>query len=150
MLIIWGFRGRLANVAMLTLACRNGHVAAHRLVKVTRWFTLFFIPVIPIRRSYYSVCAHCGLQVKWGKEEAEAAAAHATTSQPSTAEPVAPPLPSGQLFAGDGDAGVAEPVPATQSSPSSLPPAGWYPDPSGAGGHRYWDGRSWTGQVQPS
>jgi hypothetical protein len=24
------------------------------------------------------------------------------------------------------------------------PPPGWYPDPSGAPGHRYFDGRSWT------
>ncbi len=26
----------------------------------------------------------------------------------------------------------------------SNPPAGWYPDPSGAPGQRYWDGQSWT------
>jgi hypothetical protein len=24
------------------------------------------------------------------------------------------------------------------------PPPGWYPDPSGAPGHRYWDGSAWT------
>lgn len=28
-----------------------------------------------------------------------------------------------------------------------MPPAGWYPDPSGAFAHRYWDGRTWTGYV---
>jgi hypothetical protein len=28
-------------------------------------------------------------------------------------------------------------------------PAGWYPDPSGAPQHRYWDGRSWTEHLQP-
>jgi hypothetical protein len=27
---------------------------------------------------------------------------------------------------------------------SSLPPAGWYPNPSGAPGQRYFDGRDWT------
>jgi hypothetical protein len=38
----------------------------------------------------------------------------------------------------------------------SPPPAGWYPDPSGAQGQRYWDGTAWTepppatAQQQPS
>jgi hypothetical protein len=38
----------------------------------------------------------------------------------------------------------------------SLPPAGWYPDPSGGPGQRYWDGTAWTepppttAQQQPS
>lgn len=29
-----------------------------------------------------------------------------------------------------------------------LPPPGWYPNPAGAGGYRYWDGHNW-GQVAP-
>lgn len=28
-------------------------------------------------------------------------------------------------------------------------PAGWYPDPAGGGGQRYWDGATWTGHVAP-
>lgn len=28
------------------------------------------------------------------------------------------------------------------------PPAGWYDDPAGSGGRRYWNGSAWTEQVQ--
>ena len=31
---------------------------------------------------------------------------------------------------------------------SNLPPAGWYPDPSGAQGTRWWDGQRWTDHTQ--
>jgi hypothetical protein len=32
----------------------------------------------------------------------------------------------------------------------SLPPAGWYPDPSGAPVQRYWDGTRWAAQQAPA
>lgn len=31
----------------------------------------------------------------------------------------------------------------------TLPPAGWYPDPTGAPGTRWWDGAAWSGHVRP-
>jgi hypothetical protein len=83
---------------MLTLACRNGHVAAHRLIQVTRWFTLFLIPIIPFNQRHYSICAQCGVQVGWSKEDAERAVARgAATIASAPVDPVAPPLENGGI-----------------------------------------------------
>jgi len=33
--------------------------------------------------------------------------------------------------------------------PTPAVPAGWYPDPAGGGGQRWWDGTQWSEHVQP-
>lgn len=33
---------------------------------------------------------------------------------------------------------------------SDNPAPGWYPDPAGPSGHRYWDGATWTNDVAPA
>jgi hypothetical protein len=84
-LIIFGSRNSAKTLAMLTLACRNGHVAAHRITKLTRKFTLFFIPLFSTSHRYYSTCAACGLQLSWDKDTAEAAVAQAQQQQADSA-----------------------------------------------------------------
>jgi len=39
------------------------------------------------------------------------------------------------------------PAGAIMDGVSGNPPAAWYPDPSGVGEHRYWDGSAWTPGV---
>jgi uncharacterized protein DUF2510 len=51
-------------------------------------------------------------------------------------EPAAPPTASGP------------PVPTSAPSPDAPAP-GWYADPSGGAGRRYWDGARWTDQRVP-
>jgi hypothetical protein len=41
-------------------------------------------------------------------------------------------------------------APTGGGQPPSLPPAGWYPDPSGQPGERWWDGRGWSEHVRPA
>jgi uncharacterized membrane protein YhaH (DUF805 family) len=36
----------------------------------------------------------------------------------------------------------------TQTPPPAVPAAGWYADPSGQGGQRYWNGEQWTDHRQ--
>lgn len=152
MIFIFGFRTRSAVLATLSLACRNGHVAAHRIVKITRWFTLFFIPVIPFSRKYRSVCIQCGLILEVPKEAAEELASRVGPGPSPSFEPIAPPLPA----AGPGAAttptaytsGATAPTSGATAPTSALPPAGWYPDPAGAHARRYWDGQRWTEMLE--
>jgi hypothetical protein len=39
---------------------------------------------------------------------------------------------------------------ATMSESPSSPPSGWYPDPAGGVGLRYWDGAAWTERTEPT
>jgi hypothetical protein len=172
MILIFGVRSYLKALAMLTLACRNGHVAAHRLLKVTRKFSLFFVPLFPIQTRYYTVCTHCGLWVPWNKEDAEAAAVSSSLSSSSSssssftaasaagrggdAQPGAGPEDAqgaigsaqpGSVAPADPVAPPLRPVTALPLAPPTANP-GWYPDPAGEGEFRYWDGGSWTQAVR--
>lgn len=44
-------------------------------------------------------------------------------------------------------AGAVPQVAPAQPAAQPATPAGWYPDPNGGGGQRYWDGSAWTGHV---
>ena len=53
-------------------ACRScGKSAYSELLKVTTWFTLFFIPVIPYRFEFLLACPVCGYAVKISKVDFE-------------------------------------------------------------------------------
>ena len=78
MLILFGTRSSVRVLAMVTFLCgTTNQGAAHRLVQVTRWFTLFFIPVFPIGRRYVLTCIACGQASKLTKEQADEIVARA-------------------------------------------------------------------------
>lgn len=71
MLIIWGYRRYLQQLAMLTFLCGNcGNPAAHTLSRAVTKFTLFFIPLFPISSKYFTQCTFCGASRRVPKEEA--------------------------------------------------------------------------------
>ena len=78
MFILFGLRSMVRTLAMATFLCRTtNQAAAHRLSKITRWFTLFFIPVFPVSRRYVLTCAACGESYKVTTEKADEIVAQA-------------------------------------------------------------------------
>lgn len=71
-MIIFGTRGYLYQLAMITLVCgRCGNPAAHTLKKRVVKFTLFFVPLFPVSTKFSTQCTFCGEQHKLTKEQAD-------------------------------------------------------------------------------
>jgi hypothetical protein len=108
MLIIFGWRTTLAHVATLLVQCSHCQTpAAHHVRKLRRWFTLFFIPLIPYKTVHYTTCTYCGVELVISGEEAQRLAAAAQPEVPS-APAVEPPAPQ---------------------QDQAAPPAAWPPQP---------------------
>jgi zinc-ribbon family len=87
MLIIFGIRSFVNSLAMLRLVCGRCHnTAAHRLVRRSRWFTLFFLPVLPLGSTHYTVCAFCGVAHKVSRADAELLRSGRATFRPSASD----------------------------------------------------------------
>ncbi len=64
-MIIFGTRGYLYQLAIMTLVCgRCGNPSAHTLRKRVTKFTLFFVPLFPISSKYATQCTFCGASKK--------------------------------------------------------------------------------------
>ncbi|MEV6634801.1 zinc ribbon domain-containing protein [Actinoplanes sp. NPDC051470] len=62
MFLIFGLRTSDHRLGVRTMLCDVcGHTAAQGLVKRTTKFSLFFIPLFPVKRpTYFRECTHCG------------------------------------------------------------------------------------------
>ncbi|MCI3242574.1 zinc-ribbon domain-containing protein [Streptomyces spinosisporus] len=71
-MIIFGTKGYLYQLAILTLVCGNcGNPSAHTLKKHVTKFTLFFVPLFPISTKYSTQCTFCGTEHKLTREQAD-------------------------------------------------------------------------------
>jgi hypothetical protein len=85
MLLIWGFKNYLTNLAIVTGVCSNcGNPAAHRIVRRVRKFTLFWIPLFPVSNKTYSTCTFCGTTTQLDDASRDAALAAAAAAGPPT------------------------------------------------------------------
>ncbi|MDW8805991.1 zinc-ribbon domain-containing protein [Streptomyces scabiei] len=72
MFVIFGTKGYLYQLAILTLVCGQcGNPAAHTLRKRVTKFTLFFVPLFPFSTKYQTQCTFCGAEQKVTAEQAE-------------------------------------------------------------------------------
>ncbi|MFD5033598.1 zinc-ribbon domain-containing protein [Streptomyces sp. NPDC058220] len=71
-MIIFGTKGYLYQLAILTLVCgRCGNPSAHTLRKRVSKFTLFFVPLFPFSTKYATQCTFCGAEQQLTKEQAD-------------------------------------------------------------------------------
>ena len=166
MIIIFGIRRLRKGMGPLMLRCSNCGMSPVALLRVSTWFALFFIPVIPLSFKHYVACPNCKRLDQVSKADVERAQQQQATvqgagpgeitdiqHQPATLEHAVNEWASvGQSHAATADAApppAPSPVAGVASAPP-LPPAGWYPDPAGGTSQRYWDGQSWTEQTTPT
>lgn len=161
MIIIFGLRRLKKGMGSVLLRCANCGMSPLALLRVSTWFALFFIPVIPVSFKHYTVCPNCKRLDQVSKEDVERARAQETTirasGQPGPVDVTSRPATLEHAVhewaaAGPAQMGASDPAPAAAPSasagvaspPPPAPPAGWYADPAGGNGHRYWDGQRWT------
>jgi hypothetical protein len=86
-MIIFGTRGYVIQLAILTFVCGNcGNPAAHTLRKYVTKFTLFFIPLFPVSTKFRTQCTFCGIEHRIPKEQAEAMLAQPAVAQGGAAQ----------------------------------------------------------------
>jgi len=73
--LIFGLSVSEDLLSTLIYTCENcGNSAAHRLIKRTRKFSFFFIPLFPVGSTYVDTCTACGRVIEVSRDRAEAAA----------------------------------------------------------------------------
>jgi transcription elongation factor Elf1 len=71
--ILFGLRSVDHRLGISHRTCpRCGQLAAQQLTKRVTKFTLFFIPLFPVRTSYTITCTYCGASNAMSQEQAMA------------------------------------------------------------------------------
>jgi zinc-ribbon family len=103
--ILFGIRRKAQRLAVVLSLCASCHTpAAQAITRIRTFFTLFFIPVIPLGSTYRTTCTMCGATFRVTKEQAEqlvgSAQAQARSPYPTVPPPPAVTLPAPEVFPG--------------------------------------------------
>ncbi|MEU5973225.1 zinc-ribbon domain-containing protein [Streptomyces sp. NPDC047315] len=129
-MIIFGTKGYLYQLAILTLVCgRCGNPAAHTLRKRVTKFTLFFVPLFPVSSKYGTQCTFCGAESQINQQQAEQLQAQAAAGGQG-----APGVQGGQ---GGAAYGQPQSAPYQQGNPFQQGNAQGTPGTQGPQGNPY-------------
>ncbi len=82
MFFLFGIRTKAKAIAQQERACTKCvRPTMHALVETKKWFTLFFIPVIPFGGNFFARCGVCGLTTKCTAEVQDQAAIKALAAK---------------------------------------------------------------------
>ncbi len=133
MFILFGFRRRAQRLAIVLQLCSRCQTpAAQAVTRIRSFFTLFFIPVIPLGSRYITTCTLCGATTKITKEQADhlIASAQAQAAGPPPSDFVQPMAAAPQYPAPQYPAPQFAAPPDLGSLPPPPPPAAWENPPS--------------------
>ena len=69
MFFLFGIRKKATSLGQTDRACSKcSRITVHMAIEARKWFTLFFIPVIPLSSNYAVRCGVCGLTTKGSPE----------------------------------------------------------------------------------
>ena len=81
MFLLFGTRTSEALMTLVAFACGFcGTNAQQQVIKRSTKFTLFFVPLFPIRSTYYNRCTHCRGVTDLTRAQADHAVAHVAGS----------------------------------------------------------------------
>lgn len=82
-MILYGYRTRNTVLGQIQYICQQCHQNAfHSVVRTKYLFTLFFVPLFPIRKKTTARCNLCGFQEKVDNKQADAMFANTGAAQP--------------------------------------------------------------------
>jgi len=62
---IWGIRTKPKVIGAYNSTCSNcKKKTLHGVIKVTKYFTFFFIPLIPLSKKVFIACEACGMKAE--------------------------------------------------------------------------------------